>query len=188
MNEKEIAEELGSIRGFPPQPLLRALKKRILQALALYVPGEASVRVRLHRWRGVRIGSPVHIGTDVLIETAFPEWVSIGNHVSIGIRTIILAHVQELPPKRKEHEGYVSVRIQDDVHIGPGVIILPNVTIGRGAVVTAGSVVTHSVPPLTLVQGNPANSIAECGVPLSRDRSLKEFVSKLRPTGRSSKE
>ena len=59
-----------------------------------------------------------------------------------------------------------SIRIEDNVFIGPNVTILPGLTIGRDAVVAAGSVVSRSVPPRTLVQGNPARVVAKCGVPL----------------------
>ena len=75
----------------------------------------------------------------------------------------------------------VSVRIADDVFVGPGAIIMPNVTIGAGAVVAAGSVVTRSVAPLTMVQGNPAKPIARCGIPLGLDTPVKEFYRRLTP-------
>ena len=64
---------------------------------------------------------------------------------------------------------------------GPGVIVLPNVTIGRGAVVSAGSVVNHSVPPHTLVQGNPARPIAHCGASLGGGQSYEQFLRQLTP-------
>lgn len=168
---------------FPPETLLTGLKNRLLAILVRFVPGEATLRIRLHRWRGVKIGNNVRIGTDVVIETSFPQWVSIGNNVNLGIRSIIIAHFMSLPPQlnAKEKEDYVSVRIEDDVNIGPGVIILPNVTIGQGAVVTAGSVVTSAVPALTMVQGNPARPIAHCGIPLTWGTPLKEFLRKLKP-------
>ena len=51
----------------------------------------------------------------------------------------------------------------------------------QGAVVTAGSVVTQSVPPMTVVQGNPAVPVARCGVPLGADVSLKAFSRRLKP-------
>ena len=112
--------------------------------------------------RGVRVGSECFIGTAVIIETAFPHLIEIGDRVDLGMRTTIVAHQQG------EHadEGTASVRIGDDVFIGPGLILLPHVTIGDGAVVTAGSVVTTSVPPLTMVRGNPAQPVASCRVPL----------------------
>ena len=168
-------------KGFPVEPLLSGAFKRGLQILAYLAPGESTLRVWLHRLRGVRIGTDPHLGMATLIETSFPEWVSIGNHVTIGMRTTIIAHVVGLPPKRRKEENYTSVRIEDEAFVGPGVIILPNVTIGRGAVVMAGSVVTRSVPPLTMVQGNPAKPVARCGIALLWGTPIKEFYSKLRP-------
>jgi heptaprenylglycerol acetyltransferase len=169
-------------KGFPVEPFFSGAIKRGLQILAFLAPGESSLRVWLHRLRGVRIGTGSRIGMGTLIETSFPEWISIGNHVTLGMRTTIIAHMVGLPPrpdgKEKEH---TSVRIEDDAFVGPGVIILPHVTIGRGAVVMAGSVVTRSIPPLTMVQGNPAKPVARCGSALLWDTPIKEFYSKLRP-------
>jgi acetyltransferase-like isoleucine patch superfamily enzyme len=159
------------------EPFLGGARKRVLQLLALYGPGaDDSLRVRLHRLRGVTIGDGVFIGTDVLIETSHPEMVSIGNGVDIGARTMIVAHQQG----ESQREG-ISVRIEDDAFIGPGAILLPHVTIGRGAVVNAGSVVTKSVPPLTMVRGNPAEPVARCGVALGRSTPLRDFYRQLQP-------
>ena len=163
------------------EPLLAGLRNRVLQVLALYAPGATTLRVRLHRWRGVRIGEGAFIGTAALLETSYPELVSIGNGVSIGIRSVIIAHFLEEVRRRPDEEGATfSVRIEDEAFIGPGVIVLPNVTIGHGAVVAAGSVVTKSVPPLTMVQGNPAVPVARCGVPLGVNTPLREFYRSLR--------
>ena len=77
--------------------------------------------------------------------------------------------------------GMTGITIEDDVFVGPGAIILPNVTLGRGCVVTAGSVVSSSVPPMTVAQGNPARPIAKCGVTLVGEASLQTFYRSLRP-------
>lgn len=58
-----------------------------------------------------------------------------------------------------EHVG--SVTIGNRAWIGPNVIILRNVTIGEGAVIAAGAVVSHDVPPYTLVGGVPAKVIGK---------------------------
>jgi acetyltransferase-like isoleucine patch superfamily enzyme len=143
------------------------------------------MRVALHRLRGVEIGEGSWIGFDTLIEPAYPHRVVIGKRVAIGIRVLILAHFAHHGRNRETSDGSldrrVSVRIEDDVFIGPGAVIMPNVTIGAGAVVTAGSVVTRSVAPLTMVQGNPAKPIARCGIPLGLDTPIKEFYRRLTP-------
>ena len=184
MTGKADYKKPDSLRRLPAESFFAGLKNRILQSLARSAPGAFTLRVYLHRWRGVKIGAGVDIGFDVLIETAYPQWVSIGNNAHLGIRSTILAHIHGLPPSMQEQERYISVRIEDNVYIGPGAIILPNVTIGHGAVVAAGTVVTRSVPPLTLVQGNPAVPIARCGIPLLWDTPAKEFFRKLKPIDR----
>jgi len=119
----------------------------------------------------VQIGKGVWIGYDVILETSRPYLITIEDGCSIGMRVTVIAHF-------RESQG---VKIEQDAFIGPGVIILPNVVVGRGAVVTAGSVVTQSVPPMTVVQGNPAVPIARCGIPLGEDVSLKQFSRRLKP-------
>lgn len=125
----------------------------------------------LHRARGVNIGKNVWIGYDVILETSRPYLITLEDRSSIGIRATIIAHFRELQ----------GVKIEQDAFVGPGAIILPNVVIGRGAVVTAGSVVTQSVPPMTVVQGNPAVPVAKCGIPFADDVSLKKFSMRLEP-------
>lgn len=160
--------------------VVKGLANRLLQLLAQALPGARTVRVMLHRARGVHIGKDVFISQDVLLETEHPQLITIEDRVVIGMRGIVIAHMRE---KRQ------GVRIERDAFVGPGVIVMPNVTIGHGAVVAAGSVVTRSVPPLTVVQGNPAVPIAKCEIPLTADVTLADFSRRLRPLGhaRSSK-
>jgi acyl-[acyl carrier protein]--UDP-N-acetylglucosamine O-acyltransferase len=138
----------------------------------MIMPGGRSLRVSLHRARGVSIGRNVWISLNVVLETEFPNLITIDDDAFIGIGVIVIAHFKE---SRR------GVRIGKQAFIGPGAIILPNVEIGDGAVITAGSVVTTSVPPMTVVQGNPAVPVAKCGVPLVPDTSLMEFSIRLKP-------
>ena len=156
------------------EPMLRGLRNRILQSLARTLPGGQTIRVMLHRARGVHIGKDVFISQDVIFETAYPHLITIEDNAVIGIRVTVIAHMRELQ----------GVKIERDVFVGPGAIILPNVIIGHGAVVTAGSVVTRSVPPMTVVQGNPAIPVATCEVPLTAEITVKEFSRQLKPLAR----
>jgi acyl carrier protein len=155
------------------------LKNRFLQVIALYGPGGWSTRVWLHRMRGIRIGDDVFIGLGVIIEGAYPGLVWIGDRVFIGVRSVVIGHFGGAGPRTRFSSEY-SVRIEDDVYIGPGVVILPSVTIGHGAVVTAGSIVNRSIPPRTMVQGNPAEPVAQCGIPLVGN-SYDKFIHSVRP-------
>lgn len=154
----------------------RAVRNRLLQQLARSVPGAKTTRVSLHRLRGVTIGQNVWLGYDCILETSRPHLITIGNNVVLSVRAMLIAHFR----------GSMGITIEDDVFVGPGAIILPNVRIGRGAVITAGSVVSASVAPQTVVQGNPARPIATCTVSLADDVPLASFYRALKPvTSRS---
>jgi serine acetyltransferase len=155
----------------PEEGSFRGSFSRLLQMLARIAPGGETVRIMLHRARGVKIGKRVWLGYDVILDTARPDLITIEDGVSISIGAIIVAHFKE----------FRGVRIERDAFIGPGAIILPKVVVGHGAVVTAGSVVSQSVPPMTVVQGNPAVPIAKCGIPFRRDVSMKAFSRNLQP-------
>ena len=157
---------------------IRQARNRVLQLVAFHAPGAKTLRVRLHQWRGVKIGQNVWIGYEVLLETSCPHLITIGDNVIVSVRATMIAHFR----------GPQGIRIEDDSFIGPGAIILPNVTIGRGAVVTAGSVVSSSVAPMTVVQGNPARPIAICGVTLGEKTNMGQFLQSLRPVGLAARE
>jgi acetyltransferase-like isoleucine patch superfamily enzyme len=154
-----------------PENAFSAIKNRLLQQLAMSAPGGLKFRVKLQRMRGVKLGQDVWIGYGALLETAYPNLITIGDRVVIGIRSTILAHFQEI----------TGVTIKNDVYIGACAVILPGVTVGEGAVISAGSVVSASVPPMTVVQGNPARRVARCGIPLGLHTSRAEFMKHLKP-------
>jgi len=173
----------GALRRRPPwiprrETAWGAVRNRLLQLVARVAPDP--VRVACHRRRGVALGEGVSLGYDTVIETAFPNLVKIGNGVNVGMRVTIIAHFRGM---EGSDTGPPTVVIEDDAFIGPGAIILPNVTIGRAAVVAAGSVVSSSVPPLTFVHGNPAKPVARCGVPLTGETTYEEFLRSLIPLG-----
>lgn len=153
------------------ESIFRGLINRICQELARIAPGAQSVRVALHRARGVKIGKGVWIGYDVVLDTSQPHLITLEDNCVLNMRVTVLAHFRESK----------GVKIGRDAFIGAGALILPNVTVGDGAVVAAGSVVTRSVAPLTMVQGNPAGPVAKCGIPIGLETTLRDFTRNLRP-------
>lgn len=164
--------------------VFRGMVNRLLQGIARSLPGAESLRVWAHRARGVKIGANVWIGYDSILETSYPWLLAIGNGVRIGLRVILIGHFRGSEVVAK---GRASIIIEDDVYIGPASIILPNVRIGQGAVVAAGSVVNRSIPAMTMAQGNPARPVARCGVPLRKGVCMREFSRQLRPLRAGSK-
>lgn len=84
----------------------------------------------------------------------------IGNNVGIAHNTKIYTLGHDLDDPKFKTKG-APVTINDNVFVFSNVLIMPGVTIGEGAVVLAGSVVTKDVEPWTIVGGNPARKIRE---------------------------
>jgi carbonic anhydrase/acetyltransferase-like protein (isoleucine patch superfamily) len=160
----------------PESNLFIGLRNRFFQRLAMTCPGATTLRVKLHRWRGVEIGEEVWIGYEALLETGYPSLIHIGNRVTVSIRATLIAHFRETR----------GLWIEDDVFVGPGAYVMPGVRIGKGSVVTAGSIVTSNVSPMTVVQGNPAKPMARCGMPLNLQTKMADFLKHLEPIRRTS--
>lgn len=111
--------------------------------------------------RGAVIGRNCKISSHTFI----CEGVRIGDGVFVGHN---VSFINDIYPKAINSDGsiqqdqdwkVVETIIEDGVSIGTSVTILGGITIGKGAMIGAGSVVTKDVPPMTIVAGNPARII-----------------------------
>ena len=111
--------------------------------------------------RNIYIGN--HVFLNVLCTILDCNEVRIGHHVMIGpgVQIYTAAHFLQAEARNQGWEIAKAIVIEDNVWLGGGAILLPGVTIGRNAVVGAGAVVSRSVPPNTVVAGNPARVIRE---------------------------
>lgn len=104
----------------------------------------------------ISIGESTFINTNVRFGA--PGNISIGDRVQIGPGVMIetASHGLRYDSEKGRGTYITNVAIEDEVWIGAGVIIAGEVTIGKGAVVAAGAVVTSDVAPNSLVGGVPA--------------------------------
>ena len=154
--------------------------------MRLLFPHLDRLLVRLDAWRAERLlGRCRKVGRNVRLRMPVvvyePEQLELGDDVDIGelcvlrasgglvigSRVLIAAgsvlatrgHPLALPRFGQVEDA--PLRIEDDVWIGSGAILLPGVTVGRGCVVAAGAVVTRDVPPFTVVAGVPARALRD---------------------------
>lgn len=80
----------------------------------------------------------------------------IGDGVMIGPKVNLITLNHDLTPGSRAATICRPIILEDDVWIGVNATILPGITVGRSAVVAAGSVVTKDVPAYAVVGGNPA--------------------------------
>jgi acetyltransferase-like isoleucine patch superfamily enzyme len=108
------------------------------------------------RRSGASIGRNTRISQGCTIDLR--SGLAIGNNVSVSPEVMILAGSHDVhAPRFNDVAGFVT--IEDHVWIGARAIVLPGVTLGRGAVVAAGSVVTKNVATMTIVAGVPAKPV-----------------------------
>ena len=163
--------------------ILINLFQRIVNKIAFIAPGGGSIRPWLQKIRGVQIGNNVWISQYVYIDELNPEKVSIGDNCTIGLRVSIFSHFYW---GEKRTSGYSApVTIDRDVFIGPHCVLLPNVHIGEGSVIKAGTVVSRNVPAHTYWGTESAGPLAQVTVPLTREHAYIEFSHGLRPIRRN---
>lgn len=118
----------------------------------------------------IRIGDNFYIGrySQIECDATIGDNVIIGNYVAlvgkydhhykqIGTPTRLASQIRDL-----DYQWFglnSEIRIEDDVWIGYGAIIMSGVTIKRGSIIASGSVVTKDIDPYSIVGGNPAKFI-----------------------------
>lgn len=113
-------------------------------------------------------GKPVTIGENCFIQqccTFFGRGgITIGNGVFIGPKCNLITINHDVNPENRSATYGRPIVIEDNVWIGINSTVLPGVRIGYGSIIGAQSVVTHDVPPMTVVAGNPARIIKKIEV------------------------
>lgn len=117
-----------------------------------------SMRPTIVKLAGINVLEPKHtfIGTDIGWDTVNPEKIVIERGVRITARVQILTHF--IDPATGDYTCG-EVRIKEGAFIGISTIILKPVTIGKNAIIGAGSVVTKDIPDNEVWAGNPAKFI-----------------------------
>jgi len=120
----------------------------------------------LYSFQNIHVGDQVNLGYQPILLAARSE-IRIGNHVMFGPQVLVVggghnttklgAFMSEVHEKTANDD--LGVVIEDDVWIGARAVLLRGITIGRGTIVGAGSVVNRSTPPYAIVAGNPARVV-----------------------------
>lgn len=126
-----------------------------------------SVRFRMplviYQPESISFGSRVDVGENVVIRGG--GGISMGDDVLIAAGAAILSQGHPIEPPRWGRVVSGSIRIGNEVWIGTNAVVLPGVTIGNGAIVAAGAVVSRDVPPYSIVAGVPAKVIRNIATP-----------------------
>ena len=135
-------------------PFWKVVKNFIVIELARYTPFLGLKNWLYRTFLRMDVGEQTSFALMVMLDIMFPEKISVGRNTVIGYNTTILAHEYLI---REYRLG--AIVIGDEVMIGANCTILPGVTIGNGAIVSAGTLVHKDIPPGSFVGGNPMQII-----------------------------
>ena len=135
-------------------PFLKVVKNFIVIQLARYMPFLGVKNWMYRSFLRMKVGNETAFALMVMPDVMFPEKISVGRNTIIGYNTTILAHEYLI----KEYR-IGQVIIGDEVLFGANTTILPGVTIGDGATVSAGTMIHKDVPAGSFVGGNPMQVI-----------------------------
>jgi len=129
-------------------------------------------------WRitGVRIRGKIYISHDVFYDVNNARFITIEEGALISPRVTFFCHKRDISnyysgdTNNKLPYIFGYIYLKKNCSIGIGSIILPGVTIGEGAIIGAGSVVTKDIPDWTIAVGNPAKVIKKIS---KRDENIQ---------------
>lgn len=125
------------------------------------------LRAKILRKMGCHVGKNVFIGEYVRVDVWHADLVYIDDYAHITSGCRLLCHQRDLSDYRKgDNAAELGYRL-GEIHIGKGVMlgmesmVMPGVTIGDGAIIGAGSLVTKDIPAWTVATGRPAKVVRE---------------------------
>jgi len=145
--------------------MLRQLKALITGKIRGQTPTEKLVKM------GLTVGRNFNRQNGCIIDESHCWLITIGDNVTFAPRVHILAH-DASTKIYLNHTKIGLVEIGNNVFIGAGSIILPNVKIGNDVIIGAGSIVTKSIPDNSLVVGNPAKVIGATSDYIDKNKEL----------------
>ncbi|MBP3037910.1 acyltransferase [Bacillaceae bacterium Marseille-Q3522] len=135
-------------------PFWKVMKNFIVIQLARYTPFLHMKNWLYRTFLHMKVGEQTSFGLMAMLDIMFPEKISIGKNTVIGYNTTMLAHEYLIKEYRLG-----EIHIGNEVMIGANCTILPGITIGDGAIVSAGTLVHKDVPAGAFAGGNPMKII-----------------------------
>jgi len=143
------------------------LLKYCMHSVILSPLNYRKIRPILWRWMGAKVGRDCFIGYDVMADLSNMNLIEVEDKVHITNRCLLLCHQRKIDdycigddftklPYRK-----AKIILKKGCSIGMDTMIMPGVTVGEGAIVGGGSLVTSDIPAWTIAVGRPAKVVKQ---------------------------
>ncbi len=151
-----IAKYLQS-KGFSISWFVKGAFRHIISLIITYLIGWPRARNKLFRFTGMKIGKNCHISQKAAPDPLLPDLIEFEDGSGCGIGVKMLTH-NAMHIKHGTF-SFGPIKVCENARIGAYSVILPGVTIGKGSIIGAGSVVTEDIPPYSIAYGVPAKVI-----------------------------
>lgn len=141
------------------------LLKYCMYSVILSPLNHRMLRPKFWRWMGCEVGKNVFIGTSVMMDAGNANLIKLEDNVHIASHSILLCHQRDLSNYGIGDDyaklPYIRKRIvlKKGCLVGTNSMIMPGVTVGEGAIIGAGSLVTKDIPAWSIATGRPAKVV-----------------------------
>ncbi|TKG95373.1 acyltransferase [Puteibacter caeruleilacunae] len=141
------------------------LLKYFMNSVLLSPLSPRKLRPWVFKTIGCNVGKDVFIGDHVIVDSGYSHLITLEDHVHIAGGVRLLCHQRDLRNYHKGDDyaklGYITrgIHLKKGCLIGMECFVLPGVTVGEGAIVGAGSLVTKDIPAWTIATGRPARVV-----------------------------
>ena len=142
----------------------------LFSVIISYLIGWPRARNKMFRFMGMKIGNNCHISQKAVPDPLLPELIEFENGSGCGIGVKLLTH-NAMHIKHASF-SFGPIKVCENARIGAYSIIMPGVTIGKGSIIGARSVVVDDIPPYSIAHGSPAKVVRQL------NESEKEEVNK----------
>ncbi|MFW9773657.1 MAG: acyltransferase [Candidatus Thorarchaeota archaeon] len=151
-----IAKHLRS-KGLSVSWFVRGAFNHLLSLITTYLIGWPRARNMLFRFMGMKIGKNCHISQKAHPDPLLPELIEFEDGSGCGIGVKLLTH--NVMNVKHGSFSFGPIKIGENARIGAYSIIMPGVTIGKGSIIGAKSLVVDDIPPFSVAHGSPARVI-----------------------------
>ena len=153
-----IARYLQS-QGFSISWFIKGAFNHLFSLIVTYLAGWPRARNKLFRFIGMKIGRNCHISEKAIPDPLLPELIEFEDGSGCGIGVKLLTH-NAMHIKHGSF-SFGPIKVCENARIGAYSLILPGVTIGRGSIIGANSVVSEDIPPYSIAFGSPAKVVRQ---------------------------
>ncbi len=146
-------------KGFSISWFVKGAFNHLFSMIITYLIGWPRARIALFRFIGMKIGRNCHISSRSIPDPLLPELIEFEDGSGCGIGVQLLTH--NVMNVKHGSFSFGPIKVCENARIGAYSIILPGVTIGKGSIIGAGSIVSDDIPEYSVAYGAPAKVVRQ---------------------------